>query len=77
VEELTVALASQDKILRLAARERKEFKFKYDIMLRELESDRASVVVSDETKCDECALHILNITTLQTKYATLLDDVTI
>jgi hypothetical protein len=77
VEELTVALASQDKILRLAARERKEFKFKYDIMLRELESDRGSVVVSDETKCDECALHILNITTLQTKYATLLDDVTI
>jgi hypothetical protein len=77
VEELAVALASQDKILRLAARERKEFKFKYDIMLRELESARASVVVSDETKCDECALHILNITTLQTKYATLLDDVTI
>jgi hypothetical protein len=31
-------------------------------------------VVSDETGCDECALHISNITTLQTKYATLLDE---
>jgi hypothetical protein len=74
VEELTVALAIQDKILRIAARERKEFKFKYDNMFRELEVARASVVVSDETKCDEGALHISNITTLQTKYATLLDE---
>jgi hypothetical protein len=31
-------------------------------------------VFSDETKCDGCALHMLNITTLQTKYATLLDE---
>jgi hypothetical protein len=31
-------------------------------------------VVSDETECDECALHMSNITTLQTKYSTLLDE---
>ena len=43
-------------------------------MLRELESARALVVVSDETECDGCALHMSNITTLQTKYATLLDE---
>jgi hypothetical protein len=43
-------------------------------MLRELESGRASDVVYDETRCDECALHMLNMTTLQTKYATLLDE---
>jgi hypothetical protein len=67
-------LASQDKLLRLAAREWKEFKFKYESTLRELESARASVVVSNETECDECALHMSNITTLQTKYATLLDE---
>jgi hypothetical protein len=30
--------------------------------------------VFDETECDECALHMLNVTTLQTKYATLLDE---
>jgi hypothetical protein len=34
---------------------------------RELESARALVVVSDETECDECAIHISSITTLQTK----------
>jgi hypothetical protein len=31
-------------------------------------------MVYDETECDECALHMSNITTLQTKYATLLDE---
>jgi hypothetical protein len=62
--ELTNALASQDKLLRLAAHERKDIKFKYESTLMELESVRASVVVSNETKCDECALHMLNITTL-------------
>jgi hypothetical protein len=30
-------------------------------------------VVSEETECDECAFHMSNITTLQTKYAILLD----
>jgi hypothetical protein len=29
---------------------------------------------SDDTKFDECDLHISNIITLQTKYATLLDE---
>jgi chromosome segregation ATPase len=74
VQELNAALASQDKLLRQAARERREFRSKYESMLRELESARASVVVSDKTECDECALHMSNITTLQTKYATLLDE---
>jgi hypothetical protein len=31
-------------------------------------------VVFDETEYDEYALHMSNITTLQTKYATLLDE---
>jgi hypothetical protein len=61
-------------LLRLASHERKEYKCKYETTLRELESARASVVVFNETECDECTLHMLNITTLQTKYATLLDD---
>jgi hypothetical protein len=43
-------------------------------MLKELESTRVSVVVSNETECDECTLHMSSITTLQTKYATLLDE---
>jgi hypothetical protein len=31
-------------------------------------------VVSDDNKCDECTLHMSNITTLHTKYATLLHE---
>jgi hypothetical protein len=31
-------------------------------------------VVSDESECDECALHMSNMTTLHTKYANLLDE---
>jgi hypothetical protein len=31
-------------------------------------------VVSIETECDGCALHMSNNTTLQTKYATMLDE---
>jgi hypothetical protein len=30
--------------------------------------------VFEETEHDDCALHMTNITTLQTKYATLLDE---
>jgi hypothetical protein len=64
IEELNAALASQDKLLRQASRERREFRSKYESTFRELESARASVEVSDETECDECALHMSNITTL-------------
>jgi hypothetical protein len=74
IEELNVALDNQDKLLRQAACERREFRSMYESTLRKLESARASVEVSDETECDECALHMSNITTLQTKYSTLLDE---
>jgi hypothetical protein len=74
IEELNSALDSQDKFLRQAACERREFRSKYKSTLRELQSARASVVVSDGTECDECALHMSNITTLQTKYSSLIDE---
>ena len=61
---MNAALANQDKFLRLVARERKQFKSKYESMLMELESARASVVLFDESECDGWALHMLNITTL-------------
>jgi hypothetical protein len=67
VDDPTGALDSQDKLLRLPAREMKEFKCKYESTLRELESARASIVVSDETNCDGCALHMSNIASLHTK----------
>jgi hypothetical protein len=59
------ALASQEKLLMLAARERKYFKFKYENTHNELESARGLVMMSDETECDECALHMSNITTFR------------
>jgi hypothetical protein len=43
-------------------------------MLRELKFARASVMVPDKTESNECALHMSNITILQTKYSTLLDE---
>jgi hypothetical protein len=61
---MTNVVASQDKLLRLVAHERKEYKCKDEATLRELESARASVVVSGEIECDECALYMLHITTL-------------
>lgn len=42
VKELMTALASQDKLLRFVACERKEYKSKYEAMLKELEPARAS-----------------------------------
>ena len=32
------------------------------------------MVVSDETKSDACVVHMSNFSTLQTKYASLLDE---
>jgi hypothetical protein len=43
-------------------------------MPRELESAKSFVMVFNEIECDEFALHMSNITTLHTKYATLLDE---
>jgi hypothetical protein len=53
IYELTTTLVGKDKLVRLAAHERKEYKHKYEAMLRELEPTRASMVVSYETHCDD------------------------
>jgi hypothetical protein len=42
IEELKAALMNQDKLVRIAAHESKDFKFKYESTLRELESARSS-----------------------------------
>ena len=60
-------------MLKHAALDRKEYKGKLKIALKELEFDKSSVVVSDEFACDACAFYMSNLATLQTKYATLLD----
>jgi hypothetical protein len=74
VETLSAALINQDKLLKRAARERNDFKAKLETALRELEFAKGAVVVSDETECDACAIHRLNLSNLQTKYASLLDE---
>jgi hypothetical protein len=61
-------------LLKRAARERNNFKAKLETALRELEFAKAAVVVSDETECDACAIHMTNLSNLQTKYASLLDE---
>jgi hypothetical protein len=72
---MTDTLMSQDKLLKHAARERKEFKDKLEVVERELEEAKKLVVhVSDEVECDECAIHMTNFYELQSKYAALLDE---
>ena len=73
VDKLNATLANQDKLLRLAARERKEYIAKLEVALKELEVAKSAVVVSDEVECDTCAIHMSNFASLQTKYASLLD----
>jgi hypothetical protein len=72
---MTNTLMSQDKLLKRAARERKEFKDKLGIMLKELEeAKKLVVVVLDEVECNECVVHMSNLTNLQSKYVALLDE---
>jgi hypothetical protein len=53
---------------------KKEFKDKLEITLRELEeAKKHAIVVSVKVECDECAVHMSNLTDLQSKYVTLLD----
>ena len=62
-------------MLKRAARERKEFKDKLEIVLKEREeAKKLIVVVSDKVECDECAAHMSNLTNLQSKYVALLDE---
>jgi hypothetical protein len=72
---MTDTLMSQDKLLKRAARERKEFKDKLEVMEKKLEKAKKFVVhVSDEVECDECVVHMTNFSELQSKYAALLDE---
>ena len=62
-------LISQDKLLKRAACERKEFKDKLEIALKELEeAKKHAVAVSNKVECDECAIHMSSLTSLQSKY---------
>jgi hypothetical protein len=71
---MTDSLMSQDKLLKCAARERKEFKDKLEVVKELEEAKKLVVQVSDEVECDECAVHMTNFSKLQSKYAALLDE---
>ena len=75
LETMNDTLFSQDKLLKRAARERKEFKDKLEITLKELEEAKKHVVaVSDEVEYEECVVHMSSLTSLQSKYVALLDE---
>jgi hypothetical protein len=62
---MTNTLISQDKLLKCVAHERKEFKGKLEVVEKELaEAKKLVVHVSDEVECDECAIHMTNISEL-------------
>jgi hypothetical protein len=59
LDVMTDTLVSQDKMLKRATCERKEFKDKLEITQKELEeAKKFVVVVSDEVECNECAFHM-------------------
>ena len=75
LEPMSDTLFSQDKLLKHAACERKEYKDKLEIALKELEeAKKHAVAVFDKVECDECAVHMTNLTDLQSKYVALLDE---
>jgi hypothetical protein len=72
---MTDTLMSQNKLLKRATRERKEFKDKLEVVEKELEKAKKLVIlVSDEVECDECAVHMTNFSELQSKYVALLGE---
>ena len=74
VDALSDALLSQDRLLKPAARERKEYKDKLEQALKDLEIAKPSVTVTEEIECDTCAIHMSSLVTLQNKYGTLLEE---
>jgi hypothetical protein len=65
LDVMTNALMSQDKLIKHAARERKEFKDKLEVVEKELEEAKKLIVhVSDEVECDECVVHMTNFSEL-------------
>ena len=61
-------------MIKHVADDRKEYKDKLEVALKELEFAKSVVVVSKEAECDACATHMSNFATLQSKYASLLDE---
>jgi hypothetical protein len=75
LETMSDTLFSQDRLLKRVVRERKEYKDKLEIALKELEeAKKHALVVSDEVECDECAIHMSSLSSLQSKYVALLDE---
>ena len=56
-------MLSQDKLLKRTAHERKEYKDKLEVALKELEFAKSVVVVSDGAEYDACAVHMSNFAT--------------
>lgn len=74
LDSVNDTMLKQDALLVRAAKERNDFNKKLAVALEELELARKDrVVVSDETDCDSCAIHMSSLATLQSKYAALVD----
>ncbi|KAK8448405.1 hypothetical protein SEVIR_7G001557v4 [Setaria viridis] len=74
VEELNDCLINQDKLLKKAARERVELKPKLESALIDIDMLKSAPTVSDVVECDECAVHMASIASLQSKHALLVDE---
>jgi hypothetical protein len=69
---LDVSLMSWGKFLKYVICERNELKAKLETTLKNLDSPRVPIMFQ-ETECGHYVMHMSNLSTLQTKYAFLLD----
>src|SRR5579883_2411084 len=78
VEELNDCLFSQDKLIKRAARERKELKAELETALHELEvlksASTSSAASDDMPEYAEYETHMSSLASLQSKYASLVDE---
>src|SRR5579859_5553351 len=78
LEDLKDCLYNQDRVLKKAAKERKQLKAELETALHDLESLRSASVSSaasdDLPECAECEVHMTSLVSLKSKYADLVDE---
>ena len=71
-------LLNQDKVIKKAAKERKELKAELETALNDLESLRSASVSStsseDVLECPDCESHMASLVSLKSKYADLVEE---
>jgi hypothetical protein len=74
VDELEDALVAQDRNLKLAVCKLREYKKKFENATIELELLKSAPTVVDEIECDACGVYMIQMSNLQTRHASIVDE---